>query len=347
MTNFDPNDIGIANGNFFGLPFTAADADIALISVPWDVTTSYRAGTHKGPQAIMGASLQVDLFDPLLKDAWKTRISTVPEDITIAEINSRFREIAEKIIEGLGEGISKESFSFDTELVNKASQELNEYVYQTAKEQIRLGKLTGIVGGDHSVPLGAIKAVSEQYQSFGILHIDAHADLREAYEGFRYSHASIMYNTLKEINNIKTLTQVGIRDFCQQEHDMIKTDPRINCFTDALIRQNGFKGKLFSEQCREIIDTLAENVYISFDIDGLSPDLCPNTGTPVPGGLSFAEVDYLLWQLVNSGRRIVGFDLCEVSPSAEDQWDANVGARVLFKLCIYSGHNLKISNMSK
>ncbi len=347
MTDFDPNDIGIANGNFFGLPFTAAEADIALISVPWDVTTSYRAGTHKGPQAIMDASLQVDLFDQALPDAWKTRISTVPEDLFIAEKNSHFREIAEKIIEGLGEGVSKENYSSETELVNRASDELNRYVYQTAKEQIKSGKLTGIVGGDHSVPLGAIKAVSEQYQSFGILHIDAHADLREAYEGFRYSHASIMYNALKEINNINSLTQVGIRDFCQQEHDMIMTDPRINCFTDRLIRQNSFKGKLFADQCIEIIETLPENVYVSFDIDGLSPDLCPNTGTPVPGGLSFAEADYLLWQLVNSGRRVVGFDLCEVSPSAEDQWDANVGARVLFKLCIYSGHNQKITNITK
>ncbi len=347
MTDFDPNDIGIANGNFFGLPFTAAEADIALISVPWDVTTSYRAGTHKGPGAIMDASLQVDLFDPSLPDAWKTRISTVPEDLPIAEKNSRFRVIAEKIIEGLGEGVSKKSLTNDTELVNRASEELNRYVYQTTKDQIRSGKLTGIVGGDHSVPLGAIKAVSEQHQSFGILHIDAHADLREAYEGFRYSHASIMYNALKEVNNITKLTQVAIRDLCQQEYDLIKSDSRINCFTDALIRQNSFKGKLFAEQCKEIIDTLPENVYISFDIDGLSPDLCPNTGTPVPGGLSFAEADYLLWQLVNSGRRIVGFDLCEVSPSAENQWDANVGARILFKLCIYSGHNLKISNISK
>jgi agmatinase len=341
MTEFDPNDIGMANGNFFGLPCTPGESEIVLIQVPWDVTTSYRAGTHKGPGAIMDASLQVDLFDPNIPEAWKTKIGTVPSAESIYRDNKLYRRYAEKIISGLERGAGQESFSDDLDKVNRASSGLNRQVYELTKEQILAGKLVGIVGGDHSVPLGAIKAVSEKYESFGILHIDAHADLRVAYEGFRYSHASIMYNALKETGNIASLTQVGIRDFCQQEYDLICKDPRICCFTDQQISKNRFEGRLFMIQCQEIISTLPDNIYISFDIDGLSPDLCPNTGTPVPGGLSFREADYLLWQVASSGKNIVGFDLCEVSPSGKDEWDANVGARLLFKLCIYSGLNYK------
>ena len=208
-------------------------------------------------------------------------------------------------------------------------------MYTSCRELIKQGKITGVIGGDHSVPLGNIKAVSELCEEFGILHIDAHADLRKAYEGFTYSHASIMYNALSEINQISQLTQVGVRDFCEDEAEIINTDSRIRCFTDKEIRGNLFDGKTWKRQCEEIIATLPQNVYISYDIDGLSPDLCPNTGTPVPGGISFREVDYLLHMLANSNKKIIGFDLCEVSPGGSDEWDANVGARLLYKISQY------------
>jgi agmatinase len=185
-------------------------------------------------------------------------------------------------------------------------------------------------------------AVAERQEDFGILHIDAHADLRIAYEGFTFSHASIIYNALDRIPQISQLTQVGIRDYCQQEVDIINTDPRIRCYTDKELRKNIYSGKNWHSQCEEIVSTLPSNIYISLDIDGLSPDLCPNTGTPVPGGLSFNEVDYLLWMVANSGKRITGFDLCEVAPGeGKDEWDANVGARLLYKMCLYTSHNSK------
>ncbi|MDP3436951.1 MAG: arginase family protein, partial [Bacteroidales bacterium] len=140
---------------------------------------------------------------------------------------------------------------------------------------------------------------------------------------------------------ISQLTQVGVRDFCQEEAEFINTDPRIRCFTDMELKRNAFEGKNWKKQCEDIVSSLPVNVYITFDIDGLSPDLCPNTGTPVPGGLTFREVDYLLYLLAISNRRIIGFDLCEVAPGKSDEWDANVGARVLYKLCIYSSLNSK------
>jgi len=339
MKIFNPNEIGIANGNYFALPYKLEDSEIAILSVPWDVTTSYRPGTHSGPQAIIDASLQVDLFDALVPDAWEVAIGSVLIDETILKKNKKHRKTAESVIGKLEDGVDSSLFKDEIKSVNEASTELNNYVYKNCNELINNNKTVGVVGGDHSVPLGNMKAVSEHYEEFGILHIDAHADLRIAYEGFTYSHASIMYNALNEIHQISQLTQVGVRDFCQEESDIINHDPRIRCFTDIELKRNSFDGKSWKKQCEEIIASLPNNVYISFDIDGLSPELCPNTGTPVPGGLSFREIDYLLFMLASSNKKIIGFDLCEVSPSAESEWDANVGARILYKLCIYSSYN--------
>ncbi len=335
MTIFNPNDPGMANGNYFALPYSLEESEIALISVPWDVTTSYRAGTHKGPKAVIEASVQVDLYDVNVKDAWITKIGTLPVDNKILKDNKKFRKIAESVIEGLEQGKEISALEKEISIINTASSALNHKVYSSCKDLINQGKITGVVGGDHSVPFGNMKAVSELCEEFGILHIDAHADLRKAYEGFTYSHASIMYNALNEINQISQLTQVGVRDFCEDEAEIINTDPRIRCFTDIEVRGNLFEGKTWKRQCEDIIATLPQNVYISFDIDGLSPDLCPNTGTPVPGGLSFREIDYLLNMLALSNKKIIGFDLCEVSPGTIDEWDANVGARMLYKISQY------------
>jgi agmatinase len=191
----------------------------------------------------------------------------------------------------------------------------------------------GLVGGDHSTPLGLFRAQAARHKRFGILHIDAHMDLRIAYEGFTFSHASIMYNALP-LKELTTLVQVGIRDFCQQENDvMVAQKGRVKVVRSADIRRQQFDGVTWRDQCDAIIAALPEAVHISFDIDGLDPTLCPHTGTPVPGGLAFEEATYLLSRLAASGKRIIGFDLVEVSPGKESDWDANVGARLLWHLC--------------
>jgi agmatinase len=195
------------------------------------------------------------------------------------------------------------------------------------------GKLLGVLGGDHSTPLGYMKAVAEKYGDFGILQIDAHCDLREAYEGFVYSHASIMYNALREIPELKKLVQVGVRDYSLGEHRYIQENSsRIRTYFDKEIRVRQFEGESFKQIIDEIINQLPDKVYISFDIDGLDPKLCPNTGTPVQGGFETEQVFYLFDKMVQAGKQVIGFDLSEVSTS-ENGWDANVGARVLFKLC--------------
>lgn len=329
---FNPNNIGVANGNYFGLPCTIEEARIVLLSVPWDVTTSYRAGTHKGPQAMIDASLQIDLFDPLVPKAWEIPIGTLPPIKGIAKRNSSMRKAAEEVIAALELG---QEAPQALSMVNDSCTALNKAVYQTARTQLAQGKLVGIVGGEHSVPLGLLQALGESFPSFGILHIDAHADLRSAYEGFLYSHASIMYNAIR-LPQVHSLVQVAIRDYCQDEADLIQSSAHIHCFTDELIHRRLFEGSTWNQLCGSIIEQLPDCVYISFDIDGLTPDHCPNTGTPVPGGITFREADYLLYALANSGKRIIGFDLCEVATGKNDEWDANVGARLLYKLCCYT-----------
>jgi len=196
------------------------------------------------------------------------------------------------------------------------------------------------------VPLGAIVEHAARFPGMGILHIDAHADLRVAYQGFVQSHASIMHNVLEAVPSLARLVQVGIRDLCEAEAERIAgSNGRIRTFFDSELSAQKHEGTPFTQLCEKIVGELPPQVYVSFDIDGLDPALCPHTGTPVPGGLSFAEIVTLLRTLVRSGRRIVGFDLCEVAPAPAprrraseasheppDEWDASVGARVLYKL---------------
>ena len=190
-----------------------------------------------------------------------------------------------------------------------------------------------MLGGDHSTPFGYIKAIAERYPDFAILQIDAHCDLREAYEGFVYSHASIMYNVLKEIGEVKKLVQVGIRDFCDEELNYIhNSDSRVVTFFDKVIKERQYEGETWKNIVDDIVSHLPEHVFVSFDIDGMDPKLCPHTGTPVPGGFEVEQIFYLLKKVHQAGKRIIGFDLNETGVSA-NEWDENVSARILYKLC--------------
>ena len=212
------------------------------------------------------------------------------------------------------------------------ASQLKEDVKSKARTWLREEKLVGVLGGDHSVPLGCIEALSEFHNNFGILQIDAHPGLRIAYRGFRYSHASIMYNAL-QLPCITRLVQVGLRHCSSQELEIIAAEEgRIFPFFDRDLKQQRFQGGTWEQSCSNIIDVLPDKVYISFDIDGLDAKLCPGTGTPIPGGLGFDEVCYLLERVSESGKQIIGFDLCEVYPGENMDWDAQVGSRILYKL---------------
>jgi agmatinase len=334
--SFDPNSTATADSGIFGLPFGPAESALQLIPVPWEVTTSYGAGASRGPEAILRASHQVDLFDIETGDAWKNGYFLHPAS---PEIEQRGRELKRKaalVVAAIeaGEDGDEEPMRIRDE-INRASIEVNELIYQQAKDVLAQGRTPAVIGGDHSTPFGLIKAVSESVAGdFGILHVDAHADLREAYQGYEFSHASIMHNVIEKIRP-RALVQVGIRDFSEGEYAYIKSHAEISTFFDLPLKRRLARGASWQSLCNEIVERLPRNVYISFDIDGLSPELCPNTGTPVPGGLSFDQASVLIATVAETGRRIIGFDLNEVAEpeNAESDWDGNVGARLLFKLC--------------
>ena len=334
MVDFDPNGVGISNGNIFGFPITEKEADIIIIPVPWDATASYGKGTSKGPQAILEASTQLDFYHPKLDEAFRTRVFLTPISKEWETINEEFCLQSIDYIQHLESGASHiEGFELFLQQINSAQQALRSNLKERALELISQNKIVAILGGEHSTPFGLIEAINESYNDFGILQIDAHADLRDAYENFEQSHASIMFNVLKHCSNLSKLVQVGIRDISQSEIDLIElSNHRIRTFFDWDLKENSFNGISWSNQVDEIISELPQNVYVSFDIDGLIPSLCPNTGTPVAGGFQLEEITFLLFKLVESGKRIIGFDLNEVSPGESGDWDANVGARALWNL---------------
>lgn len=341
LENFDPNSPGLKSNNIFGLPFSEEDSKVIIIPVPWEVTISYRSGTSRGPEQIFEASSQVDLFDPEFPNVWKKGFYMLPLDKTVRNKSDYLRSCAELILGSLYEGIPIEE---NQQLCNKM-KEVNEggvflldWLYQISKRYLIQGKKVAVIGGDHSAPLGYIKALSEQYNSFGVLQIDAHADLRAAYEGFDYSHASIMYNILEKYPQVSKLVQLGIRDFCDDEYNMIQNNPdRITTFFDRDIKEALYTGENWAGIVSKVVASLPELIYISFDIDGLDPKLCPNTGTPVPGGFDLEQIFYLLKKIKEKGIRIIGFDINEVSSGAHvnDCIDPIIGARALYKLCNY------------
>jgi len=329
---FDPNGAGLNESNIFGLPFTKEESEIVLFPVPWEVTVSYSAGTADGPAAILEASKQVDLYDFDAPNAWKSGIYMLPCDAQIRTLSDNSRAIAEKHIEAMLENTPSQL----NQEINSASKKLNDWVEEQTTTLLNENKLIGLIGGDHSTPLGYLKALALKYSDFGILQIDAHCDLRDAYEGFEFSHASIMFNALK-IPQLSKLVQVGIRDYCEAEVNVIKqSNGRIQTFFDSQLKEAQFEGESWKSQVDKIINHLPKNVYISFDIDGLDPKLCPNTGTPVAGGLEYHQAIYLIKAIQLSDRKIIGFDLNEVAPG-ETEWDANVAARLLYKMCVFTG----------
>jgi agmatinase len=333
---FDPNSAASPDSGIFGLPYSESEAKLVFLPVPWEATTSYGGGTSEGPAAILEASKQVDLFDLDTVKPYEPGLFMLEESTEVRKWNEEAKALAAKIIERGGDIAGHSELERALARVNALGDRLNQWVATESERILSSGKILALVGGDHSVPFGAFQAVAKHHPSFGILHFDAHSDTRDAYEGFTWSHASIMRNALDRIPQIKRLVQVGIRDVCEEEITYCRGEgARVSVFFDRDLQLAKQAGKSWVEVARKIVADLPNEVWISFDIDGLDPRFCPNTGTPVPGGIDFAEANLIVRELVKSGKKIIGFDLNEVAPDLSDrenEWDANVGARMLYKL---------------
>lgn len=344
LSKFDPNAPSNPRNNIFGLPFSEEDARLVILPVPWEVTVSYGAGTSRACEHVFRASMQVDLYDAESDNGWRQGFYMRQPDKKILMKSDYLRKEAELYINFTSKGEMLENNSFmckSLKEINEGSNYLNKWVYEQTRTLLDQGKLVGLLGGDHSTPLGYFKAIAEKHGDFGILQIDAHCDLRQCYEDFVYSHASVMYNALKEIPQLKRLVQAGVRDYSGQEWDYIcNSDYRVITYFDKDVNERLFEGQSWKDIAEEIVNHLPEKVYLSFDVDGLDPKLCPNTGTPVLGGFESEQVFYLIRKIIQSGRKFIGFDLVEIGVG-ENDWDANVGARILWKLS-----NLLVANNS-
>ncbi|MEO1130005.1 MAG: agmatinase family protein [Planctomycetota bacterium] len=328
---FDPNAPSVRGSDIFGLPIEPGQARIHLLPIPFDATVTYRAGAADGPSIINTASTQVDLLDHQFGAVWTHGIHLLDEDPNIRALSEQTRSRLAPIIE---RGDALTSHPDVVRTVTDAGQRIDASVHRHVRALLLRDRIPGVLGGEHAVSLGAIRACAAHVDRLGILQLDAHMDLHAAFGGVPHSHASVMHNALEACDNITRLVQVGIRDYAEDERDTACAQPqRITTHFDMDWWRALDAGATFTDLCARAIEPLPADVYVTFDIDALDPSLCPGTGTPVPGGLTFNQASVLLESLARSGRRIVGFDLVEVAPGNDADWNGAVGARILYKLC--------------
>ncbi len=256
-------------------------AAYVLLSVPYDGTSTFVKGADKGPQAILNASDSLELYD-------------IQYDIDVSKA-----------------GVYTDHYDYDL----STPEAMVKSVYGRVSHFLDMGKRVAMVGGEHSVSVGAIRAMSERFPDLTVLQIDAHADLRDEYHGSPYNHACVM----RRAQECARVVQVGIRSVCEEE--------QCNIVLENIFYAHNIVGRTGWED--EVLERLTGNVYISFDLDGLDPSILPATGTPLPGGLQWYPTLNLL-EKVFRARRVVGFDVVELCPQ-----EGNVVSDVLAASLVY------------
>ncbi len=323
----DPN-----TGLFSSSTHFHSDVKYVVLPLKWDATTSYHSGASNAPEAIIHASHQLEDYHHYWGGFCSDYIYFDKDFLKeIGKLNAQCKEIVNRY--------RLRASSGDLEKVNALCSDYNRRVEERYDFWFKKGvKVLGL-GGDHgsSYPLMA-RVLSKQVKQTTVIHIDAHFDLRESYEGFTFSHASVLKNIYKlNLEHLKFL-HLGMRDFCQAEHQCARSNKSSIFYLDEQIKEHEFCGGSWDELCEKFLDFSSEHIYITLDIDGMSPLLSPGTGTPVPGGLDFQKLIYLLKKL-SKNKQLVGFDLVEVAPRDGDlEWNANVGARVLQQLLYLLNH---------
>ncbi|MBE6193869.1 MAG: agmatinase [Rikenellaceae bacterium] len=322
-------------GYYFSDATPTADAPIVLVSAPWAVTSAAGQGAAYTPDAIIDASTHLSLYDVVSNTSIDGKVATAEVDYDLQESSLQLGGDAAKVVAHIEDGgaLTGDYFARKVVRINLGFRDMHRSVGKRVFRFASKGKIVGIVGGDHSVAFGAVRSISSVYPQMGVLFVDAHSDLRPSGRIFDYSHLSVARNIVDEIPAVSKLVQVGVRDMSREEIDFAQSHPKVTMFCHEKLTAERFSGRSWGEVCDDVVAQLPDKVYISFDIDALSPECCPHTKRPVAGGMTFDEAVCLINRVAESGREIVGFDLTEIVPVMESGVDAAVGARMLVKLC--------------
>lgn len=276
--------------NFYGLEKqTYKKSQVIILPVPYEGTVSYQKGAGEGPQAILTASRQVEWYDIELQ-------KEIPEKVGIFTLP-------------------------ELEPMTNSPQEMIERVKLVSEKSIKDKKFQIMLGGEHSITLGAVQSFKKKYKDISILQIDAHSDLRDTWEGSKFNHACVM-RRCSEI--VPTIVQVGIRSQDKSEADFIST---------AGMQKRIFYAK--DVPIKKILPLLTKNVYLTIDLDSLDPSIMPATGTPEPGGLSWETLISLIKE-VSRNSRIVGADVVELAPIPGIAAPDFLAAKIVHKIIGYS-----------
>lgn len=262
------------------------NANYVLLPVAYDGTSTYQKGADIGPQAILNASDSIELYDVVTDN------------------------------EAYQAGIYTDTFQYDF----ASPENMVKSVYQRVAHFLNQNKTIGILGGEHSVSIGAIQAMSEKYPNLTVLQIDAHADLRETYHDSSNNHACVM----RRAQEVASVVQVGIRSVCAEEKEFIVPE---KMFYAHQIQKS-------STWIDEVINQLTDNVYLTIDLDGFDPSIVPATGTPLPGGLTWYEVNALFEKLFTT-KNVVGFDVVELCPQPQDKCSDVLAAVLVYRIISY------------
>jgi agmatinase len=267
-------------------------ARVVITPVPFDGTTCYRPGTREGPQAIIAASRNLELYDAELRRS--------PYTVGIHTLRP-------------------------VEIINGDAEAMVNRTEQVAGHLLDAGKFVVTLGGDHLTSIGVIRAFARRHAGMSVLQLDAHADLRDDYEGVRYSAATIMRRTLEVCPRT---AQVGIRSLSEPEARLV-AECKLPLWLASDIHAQTLRGR--RDWIDEVVGALSDEVYVTFDIDVFDPSLVPGTGTPEPGGLGWYDAIELLTEVARR-KRIIGCDVVELSPLLEDHVSPVVAAKLVYKL---------------
>jgi agmatinase len=278
---------------FCGLvpPYSESQKTKAVIlPVPYDSTTEWRSGTRHGPQAIIDASQYLELYDlELDREIYKVGIHTLPS----------------------------------LEPLMSSPEDMIERVYRVTKELIQKGKFVAMLGGEHSLSLGTVRAFKEAFPDLSVLQLDAHADLRDEYLGTKYGQACVM----RRIFELCPIVQVGMRSLSQEEKQFLTQHKMTPFYMPDL--------ELNAASATQIASSLSKNVYVTIDADALDPSIMPAVGTPEPGGMQWLDVLNVL-KIVAIHKHVVGFDLMEFCPQEGPISCAFLLAKLAYKLIGYA-----------